>query len=256
MLTSEVKTLTTVMGKFPDMANPDLAAIAKAARIRAQLTPQQAASLIGCSRPLVLAWEKGDNTVGGGKFLLSAARVYQVRPEWLKSGEEPDGFPWTDSTSPAIDLLESHLVPRFETGNGYVRFPLLEGFAGMGEGAYVGDYPEVVESLRVSREWVERKLPGVPPEVIRVITGRGDSMKGQYNDGDLIFLDTRVKTFDQDSAYCFRWEGRVLVKRLQFVGRGTLRILSKNPDYPAIDAPLDDIEIGGRALAAWTLKEF
>lgn len=143
-----------------------------------------------------------------------------------------------------------------ETGQSYVRFPLLEGFAGMGPGDYVADYPEVVESLRVAREWVERKLPGVPPEAIRVITGRGDSMKGQYNDGDLIFIDTRVKAFDQDSAYCFRWEGRVLVKRLQFVGRGMLRILSKNADYPAIDAPIDDIEIGGRALAAWTLKEF
>jgi phage repressor protein C with HTH and peptisase S24 domain len=150
----------------------------------------------------------------------------------------------------------SHAVARFETGGSYVRFPLLEGFAGMGKGDYIADYPEVVESLRVSREWVERKLPGIPPDVIRVITGRGDSMKGQYNDGDLIFLDTRIKTFDQDSAYCFRWEGRVLVKRLQFVGRGMLRILSKNPDYPAIDAPLDDIEIGGRALAAWTLREF
>jgi phage repressor protein C with HTH and peptisase S24 domain len=168
---------------------------------------------------------------------------------------------WLDSDgdgSDAADMQEipSHAVARFETVEGYVRFPLMEGFAGMGQGDYVVDYPEVVESLRVSRDWVERKLPGVPPEVIRVITGRGDSMKGQYNDGDLIFLDTRIKTFDQDSAYCFRWEGRVLVKRLQFVGRGTLRILSKNPDYPAIDAPLEDIEIGGRALAAWTLKEF
>jgi phage repressor protein C with HTH and peptisase S24 domain len=161
-----------------------------------------------------------------------------------------------DALTIADSALPSQSVPRFETDESYVRFPLMEGFAGMGKGDYVADYPEVVESLRVSREWVERKLPGVPPDAIRVITGRGDSMKGQYNDGDLIFIDTRIRTFDQDSAYCFRWEGRVLVKRLQFVGRGMLRILSKNPDYPAIDAPLDEIEIGGRALAAWTLREF
>jgi len=170
---------------------------------------------------------------------------------WLDTGYET-----VANSAHAASGVSSQPVARFETDASYVRFPLLEGFAGMGKGDYVGDYPEVVESLRVSREWVERKLPGVPPEVIRVITGRGDSMKGQYNDGDLIFLDTRIRTFDQDSAYCFRWEGRVLVKRLQFVGRNTLRILSKNPDYPAIDAPLDEIEIGGRALAAWTLKDF
>ncbi|KAF1006757.1 MAG: hypothetical protein GAK28_02433 [Luteibacter sp.] len=253
MLTLEVKTLTVGNGKFPDMENPDLGAIARLARTRAKLTPQEAADLIGCSRPLVLAWEKGDNTLQGSKYLLAAARAYAVRPEWLSSGEGDDGYPWTDT---AVDKNKSHAVPRFETSGSYVAFPLMEGFAGMGKGDYVTDYPEVVESLRVSREWVERKLPGVPPEAIRVITGRGDSMKGQYNDGDLIFIDTRIKTFDQDSAYCFRWEGRVLVKRLQFVGRKTLRILSKNPDYPAIDAPMEEIEIGGRALAAWTLKDF
>lgn len=178
--------------------------------------------------------------------------------------EEQAGMPaawldWvnqTETTDPASKSVGVPSISVDETGQGYVRFPLLEGFAGMGPGDYVADYPEVVESLRVARDWVERKLPGVPPEAIRVITGRGDSMKGQYNDGDLIFIDTRIKAFDQDSAYCFRWEGRVLVKRLQFVGRGMLRILSKNADYPAIDAPIDDIEIGGRALAAWTLKEF
>jgi phage repressor protein C with HTH and peptisase S24 domain len=169
---------------------------------------------------------------------------------WLDSAGEVDIGAVMES------VVQSQPMSRFETDESYVRFPLLDGFAGMGKGEYVVDYPEVVESLRVSREWVERKLPGVPPEAIRVITGRGDSMKGQYNDGDLIFIDTRIKAFDQDSAYCFRWEGRVLVKRLQFIGRGMLRILSKNEDYPAIDAPMDDIEIGGRALAAWTLKEF
>lgn len=171
----------------------------------------------------------------------------------------PAGWLDTPGAGAALDAaLSGPPAPSIsinETGHGYVQFPLLEGFAGMGPDDYVTDYPEVVESIRVASDWVERKLPGVPPEAIRVITGRGDSMKGRYNDGDLIFIDTRVKAFDQDCAYCFRWEGRVLVKRLQFVGRGMLRILSKNADYPAIDARIDDIEIGGRALAAWTLKE-
>jgi phage repressor protein C with HTH and peptisase S24 domain len=222
-------------------------------------------------------------TTHGGQSAIAAAikrdrnQVYQ----WLLDPEHPSArgigdkmartieqalglsLGWMDAVHEfvadsvhASDETTSHTVSRFETGESYVHFPLLEGFVGMGQGGYIEEYPEVVESLRVSRDWVARKLPGIPPEAIRVITGRGDSMRGQYNDGDLIFIDTRVKTFDQDSAYCFRWEGRVLVKRLQFVGRNMLRILSKNPDYPSIDAPIDDIEIGGRAIAAWTLQEF
>ena len=126
----------------------------------------------------------------------------------------------------------------------------------MGQGTFSSDYPEVVQELRVSREWVNQKMPGIPHESIRVITGRGDSMKGQYNDGDLIFIDIRVKEFDQDSAYCFRWAGRVQIKRLQLVRPGTIRILSENPKYDSIDTSINEIEIGGRAIAAWTLQDF
>ena len=157
---------------------------------------------------------------------------------------------------PGLDRPHGHIVSRDETDPAYVRFPLLEGYAGMGPGTFISDYPEVVKDLRVSREWVSQKMPGIPHDVIRVITGRGDSMRGQYNDGDLIFVDTRVKSFDQDSAYCFRWAGRVQVKRLQLIKPGIVRILSKNPDYESIDAEVEEIEIGGRAIAAWTLREF
>ncbi|MET3654053.1 LexA family transcriptional regulator [Dyella japonica] len=143
-----------------------------------------------------------------------------------------------------------------ETPEGYVRFPLLEGFAGMGRGDYVGDYPEIVDFVEVTREWASHRLRGVPLEVVRVITGRGDSMRGQYDDGDLVFVDSRTRQFEADAAYVYRWNGRVQIKRLQLVGKDLVRILSKNSEYPPIDVPLGDLEIGGRALAAWTLKEF
>lgn len=65
-----------------------------------------------------------------------------------------------------------------------------------------------------------------------------------------------VKAFIGDSAYCFRWNGRVQIKRLQLIGKDRVRILSANPDYPPVDVLLADIEIGGRAVAAWTLTEF
>lgn len=143
-----------------------------------------------------------------------------------------------------------------ETPAAYVRFPLLEGFAGMGRGDYMGDYPEIVEFVEVTREWAGQKLRGVPLAEVRVITGRGDSMRGQYNDGDLIFMDSRVKRFVGDSAYCFRLHGQVQIKRLQMVGRNLVRVLSANAAYPPLDVALEDVEIGGRALAAWTLTEF
>jgi hypothetical protein len=138
----------------------------------------------------------------------------------------------------------------------HIRFPLLAGFAGEGRGDYIGSHPEIVDFVEVTREWASQELGAVLLEAVRVITARGDSMRGQYNDGDLVFVDSRIQTFDADSAYVYRWNSRVQIKRLQFIGQNRVRILSKNPDYPVLDVDLDELEIGGRALAVWTLKEF
>lgn len=163
---------------------------------------------------------------------------------------------WLDT--PQWRAVQNDLAPvaPSATRPDYVRFPLLEGFAGMGRGDYVGDYPEIVDWVEVTREWAVQKLRGVPLGAIRVITGRGDSMAGTYADGDLIFLDSRIKRFQADGAYCYRWGGQVQVKRLQQVGDGKLRILSANAAYPPIDVDMADVEIGARALAAWTLTGF
>ncbi|AFC86350.1 S24 family peptidase [Frateuria aurantia] len=218
----------------------------KEARTAAKLTQQAVADAFGIDRVAVSLWESSSDarrTRPDIGRLRELAKITGVKMEWLLGA---DGDP----------IGSTHLVSRDETDPAYVRFPLLEGYAGMGPGTFISDYPEVVKDLRVSREWVSQKMPGIPHDVIRVITGRGDSMRGQYNDGDLIFVDTRVKSFDQDSAYCFRWAGRVQVKRLQLIKPGIVRILSKNPDYESIDAEVEEIEIGGRAIAAWTLREF
>lgn len=205
--------------------------------------PAELARLVGVKAAAAYQWESGATKSLKDTTLVELADVLQVTPRWLATGKAPK------------KLSDSQRVARFETREGYVRFPLLEGFAGMGRGDYVGDYPEIVEFVEVTREWAASKLRNVPHEAIRVITGRGQSMRGMYDDGDLIFIDSRVKQFVDDAAYVFRLGGRVQVKRLQWRG-DKLRILSANPAYEPMDVPEKDLEIGGMALAAWTLKEF
>jgi hypothetical protein len=76
------------------------------------------------------------------------------------------------------------------------------------------------------------------------------------DDGDILFIDTRVKTFVADAAYIFRYDGMVLIKRLQWIGNGNVRILSENSKYPPTEARLGDLDIGGRALAVLAFGEF
>lgn len=211
------------------------------------MTQVELARQCGVKQPSVSGWLSGKSKFLRGENLLKAAAALDVSDQWLATG---------DGSMARQEETQTTIVPADETHPGYVRLPLLEGYAGMGRGDYIGDYPEVVQFVEVTQEWLADKLRGVPADAVRVITGRGDSMRGQYADGDLVFIDSRVKHFVGDAAYCYRWSGQVQIKRLQLIGDGVVRILSENDKYPPIDANLDDIEIGGRALAAWTLTDF
>lgn len=66
-------------------------------------SPAEAADRIGCSRPLVNAWEKDESDPGKSKFVYETAVAYKVRPEWIKDPTKPDGFPWhPDGATPAV----------------------------------------------------------------------------------------------------------------------------------------------------------
>lgn len=210
------------------------------------ITAADLARATGVKPSSVSEWVNGPTKALRGDNLINAAKCLGVNNTWLGTGRGPM----------RSDYGAAEPVARYEIQPSHVRFPLLEGFAGMGRGDYVGDYPEIVDYVEVTREWAAQRLRGVPSEAVRVITGRGDSMRWQYSDGDLVFVDSRVKQFVGDSAYCYRWNGVVQIKRLQLIGHGRVRIISKNSDYLPIDVAIEDLEIGGRALAAWTLTEF
>ncbi len=145
-----------------------------------------------------------------------------------------------------------------ETPEGYVRFPLLEGFVAAGGGGYMPEHPEVVRYIDVAKDWVDQNIRA-PREAVRIITARGDSMAGDISDGDVLFVDCRVQDFDTDAIYVMNWQGRPLVKRLQARRDGSVLIRSTNPAYEPEVVPageLDQLFISGRVLAAWVFRRF
>ncbi len=86
----------------------------KRIRIRAGFESQAAAAAaIGCERGTVGMWEAPSSNVASvGDWLLQAASVYKVRPEWINDLRSTvDGFPWhadsagaTQSQSPPLRL--------------------------------------------------------------------------------------------------------------------------------------------------------
>ena len=137
--------------------------------------------------------------------------------------------------------------------SGYVRLALLDEAGGMGSGVLNGDYPEVIRELAIA-EWEVRRRLGFVPSAgrIRLLTGRGPSMRPRIDNGDVVMVDTDVNRFDGDAIYVIVVGGETQIKMLQMRVDG-LYVVSANQDYPPYRA--DDVHVRGKVLAVIGVRE-
>lgn len=125
-------------------------------------------------------------------------------------------------------------------------------------GVELRDQPGVIESWRVSREWLEKNVRGYSKvDSLCIVTGFGDSMRPMFNPGDPLIVDLGIKVAEFDAVYFFRVGTEGFIKRLQRVpGKGLLAI-SENSAYRdwVIDQTMD-FEIFGRVLKVWRSEDF
>lgn len=166
----------------------------------------------------------------------------------------PNG--WMDTAHAADGQVSFSPVAEIETRAGYVRFDLFEGGAGMGVGIVNEDYPEVIRTIEVAEWEVRRKLGYLPsPGRIKIITGRGPSMRPKLEDGDIVWVDTTCDYFDGDDYYLINIGGETQIKMLQKRGDG-LWVVSANTDFPAYRPDTDEVCILGKALIHAGLRKF
>jgi phage repressor protein C with HTH and peptisase S24 domain len=128
----------------------------------------------------------------------------------------------------------------------------------MGHGVDLKDQPGVISEITVSQDWLSKNVKGfTSAKNLCIVTGFGDSMKGIYNPGDPLIVDTGVRSLDYDAVYFFRIGNEGFIKRLQRIpGRGIIAI-SENKAYQdwVINDSMD-FEIFGRVVKAWESKDF
>jgi hypothetical protein len=130
---------------------------------------------------------------------------------------------------------------------------------GMGSGAMV-DGNEVVTMVRASETGLRQRLGPTPHTGIanlRLVTARGDSMRGTFEEGDLLLVDTGVDEVLGDGVYVLRGPEALLIKRVQKRGDGSWLLLSDNPLYPPDPVPREAREqyrVLGRVLLAWATR--
>ncbi len=191
--------------------------------------------------------------------LSPAAEFFGINVEAFYSPELADSE-WARITGAPPNTDQSASSPAqypttAEPAEGYCRLPVMAE-AGAGNGCEA--LPEVVSYIDVLESYVRRQL-GANPRTIKVLTARGNSMTGQIEDGDIMFVE-QTDEFTDDGIYILTLDNLVRVKRLSVSALSQQVIIESNDGRKAEELPLKEVphrlRIQGRVVGAWSLRRF
>ena len=140
-----------------------------------------------------------------------------------------------------------------------VKIDILDVTPSAGHGGTPVDYPMVDDYLEVNIDWAQKNL-GKDLKSFRVLPISGDSMSPTINDGDLVFVDTSIKTFEREGIYVIIWNERLLIKRLRVnFETSKVDVISDNLNgygsYSIDAASANNLHICGLVRHWWSLRK-
>lgn len=111
----------------------------------------------------------------------------------------------------------------------YVAIPRFHVVLSGGPGASILD-EQPADHIPFTRKFLQRRLGRENLEGLAMVEATGDSMEPVISTGDLVMIDTQLRTID-GSIFAFRQGSEVFVKRLQRTGAG-VQVISENPSVP------------------------
>lgn len=180
-----------------------------------------------------------------------------VSIEWVATGTGPmlsldrnsNAVNNNDAMNNPLNKIPARIVPGDDLGENFVLLPRYNVEAAAGGGVVVHS-EQVVDFLAFKYDWVRRTL-GLNPDRLALITAVGDSMKPTIKEGDLLLLDCDANQVDSNAIYAISINGSLLVKRIQVLMNGDIKIISDNSSYEpeTIRArELDDLRVVGRVV--------
>lgn len=113
------------------------------------------------------------------------------------------------------------------------------------------DWDEPVQAIEFSRLAAVSLLRTRRPDNLRLVNAAGDTMQPTINPGDLLFVDVRCCSCDQDGIYVFIFDGKSHIKRLQWRG-DRLAVKADNTTYDPWEIgtdKMDKLRILGRVVS-------
>jgi phage repressor protein C with HTH and peptisase S24 domain len=174
--------------------------------------------------------------VKAGERLFKAGEVLKAR-DWLRNIES--------SQAAGVRPQEPDLPPSPDQ-IAYVPVEYLPTFAGMGGG---GTGEDDVERGLVPRYLIEDVFRGRPSDFVLIRT-RGDSMVPDFQQDDEILCDKRDTSPVQPGPFAVydADDGAYVVKNVEKLPGGRIRIFSTNPKYTPTEVTREETHIIGRPV--------
>lgn len=191
---------------------------------------------------------------------LSNLATLGFNPKWIN-----DGPPHKKRLSPSSDTVDTVRLAYLEKAQQHradqsdeVEISQFDTGGSMGNGVLLRDQPGVIQSWRVSPEWLQKNVRHHSgADNLCIVTGFGDSMRGMFEPGDPLLVDSGVRSVEFDAIYFFRVEGEGFIKRLQRIPGEGIRAISENKAYESWTIkPGMDFEVFGRVLKAWKSEDY
>lgn len=185
---------------------------------------------------------EGGSSLPGTEAIAGLIRT-GINANWLLTGEGP------------MLLASGQAHPEQMAGEpqpGYIAIPLFNDVrAAAGHGALNGHLEKPDDALMFKADWIRFEL-GARPEDLNLIRVSGDSMEPTLRAGDVVLIDHRAQRPDREGIYILRVGDMLLVKRLQALPGGQVRVISDNPAFAPWEISIDkigaDMAILGRVV--------
>ncbi|MFH4721762.1 MULTISPECIES: LexA family transcriptional regulator [Vibrio harveyi group] len=124
------------------------------------------------------------------------------------------------------------------TPKGYLELKFFDIEVSAGHGALI-EKEEESSAMVFSERFIRQEL-GFNPNNIFLMPVRGDSMTPTLKNQSIVMVN-RVDGFSTDGIYVFRYDNRLMVKRLQFLPNG-IKVVSDNSAYEAWELRKEEIK--------------
>lgn len=204
-----------------------------AARRAVGLTQEALANLAGAKSKSGLQDNEAGKNMPGGQ-MIGALISAGINANWLLTGE--GSMLLRDMATP--DANNAHHQGAITLG--YVSVPLYNDIrAAAGHGSVV-EHEVPDDALMFKEEWIRFEL-GANPADLCLIRVSGDSMEPTLRAGDVILVDHRASRPDREGIYILRMGDMLLVKRLQAMPGGKVKVISDNAAFDSWTLNLSDI---------------